>query len=101
MSNFSNIYIMSDILITLVLATGLAGAYYLYKMLRRPPGFPPGPPALPIIGSLPYLGRSDDQHEFFHTMQELAKKHGPVFSIALNHKYVFTRLQCTHLNNYS
>ena len=36
----------------------------IYKSTRKPEKFPPGPPRLPIIGSLPYIAvrnKPDDQ----------------------------------------
>ena len=43
---------MISILIVLIV---VLIAYVTYKGTERPPNFPPGPPRLPIIGSLPYI----------------------------------------------
>ena len=40
---------------------------------------PPGPPALPLIGSLPFLGSSDIRDP----LRKLASKYGDVFTIYL------------------
>ena len=40
---------------------------------------PPGPPALPLIGSLPFLGRSDIRE----ALKKMASKYGDVFTLYL------------------
>ena len=55
-------------------------AYLVYKSTRKPERFPPGPPKLPIVGSLPYL---ENATSFAHMMIGAAKKYGPVSGIFL------------------
>ena len=43
---------ITEILLTILLAIFL---HFLYKCFKRPDEFPPGPPHLPIIGSIPFL----------------------------------------------
>ena len=57
--------------------------YFFYKGTRKPEKFPPGPPKLPMIGSLPFLSKTGS---FSHTMIMMAKKYGPVSGIFLGSK---------------
>ena len=43
---------VTEIFLTILLAIFLQ---FLYKWFKRPDNFPPGPPHLPIIGSIPFL----------------------------------------------
>jgi hypothetical protein len=45
---------------------------------------PPGPPSLPLIGSLPFLGSSDIREP----LRKLANKYGDVFTIYLGSRRV-------------
>jgi len=58
-------------------------AYLIYKSSRKPEKFPPGPPKLPLIGSLPYLGTTGS---FAHSIIEVVQKYGPVAGIFLGSK---------------
>ena len=58
-------------------------AYLAYKSSRKPDRFPPGPPKLPIVGSLPYLGKTGS---FAHIIINVAKEYGPVSGIFLGKK---------------
>lgn len=51
----------------------------LYKALsfRRPKHIPPGPPAIPVLGSLPFINYKDFNRECIR----LAEKYGDVFSL--------------------
>ena len=52
-------------LITLIFLSVLT--FLVYKrMSKRPVNFPPGPPRLPLVGSIPYL-----KDDFFETMKDL------------------------------
>nr|DBA17015.1 TPA: hypothetical protein GDO54_002532 [Pyxicephalus adspersus] len=48
----------------------------VWRKFSRPKGFPPGPPALPILGNIL-------QMDFANPLQEFSKQYGPVFSIYL------------------
>ncbi|KAM3919275.1 vitamin D 25-hydroxylase [Leptodactylus fuscus] len=66
------------------LLTGLAALLLLILLIRhvlrqrRPPGFPPGPPGLPLIGNILALAR--DPHVY---MRRQSKLHGQIFSLDL------------------
>jgi hypothetical protein len=53
--------------------------YQLRKVGRRPAGYPPGPPTLPLIGNL-HLMPKEKGHLQFH---KWAEEYGPVYSLIL------------------
>ena len=63
---------------------GIAVFMLAYNYLRKEPwkALPPGPPALPLIGSLPFLGSSDIREP----LRKLASKYGDVFTLYLGPK---------------
>ena len=61
------------------IATILFILVYNYLMKQCWKNLPPGPPALPLIGSLPFLGSSDVREP----LRVLASKYGDVFTIYL------------------
>lgn len=54
----------------------------ILRIGRRPSGYPPGPPTIPILGNL-HLMPSRDAHLQF---QKWAKEYGPVYSLILGTK---------------
>ncbi|XP_066996064.2 methyl farnesoate epoxidase [Anabrus simplex] len=61
-----------------VLVSTAAVLYSLYTwMTMKPKNFPPGPPYLPIIGSIPFIPRK----HFYLSMDTLRKKYGPVVGL--------------------
>jgi hypothetical protein len=58
-------------------------AYWIYLRTRKPAKFPPGPPRLPVLGSLPFI---DVKGSFVHSMKYVAEKYGPVAGIFLGNK---------------
>jgi cytochrome P450 len=66
-------------------ATYFIVAYVVYKMLcRRNSKEPPSFPALPIVGSLPFLAKPKNLHVFF---AEKTKQYGTVFSFRAGSRY--------------
>ena len=55
---------------------------YVRKQSWR--GLPPGPPCLPLLGSLPFLGTSDLRV----SLKALQKKYGDVFTVYVGHSRV-------------
>ncbi len=49
-------------------------------LFRRPPGFPPGPPRLPLVGSLPFAVGGGKKPSLFHGSRDLVRKYGKVRS---------------------
>jgi hypothetical protein len=56
--------------------------YRLRKVGRRPAGYPPGPPTLPLIGNLHLMPKEKGHLQF----QKWADKYGPVYSLILGTK---------------
>ncbi|XP_075045027.1 cytochrome P450 2J4-like [Mixophyes fleayi] len=62
------------------LLLGLVLLVFLWwNKLSRPKGFPPGPPALPVLGNMLQM----DFTNLLKDLQEFSKVYGPVFSIYL------------------
>ncbi|XP_038067063.1 steroid 17-alpha-hydroxylase/17,20 lyase-like [Patiria miniata] len=57
----------------------------LYQNTRRPTGFPPGPPALPIIGNVLTFRSSEP---IYHIFGRLAEQYGRIFSLKLGSFWV-------------
>lgn len=57
-------------------------AHRLSKLGRRPAGYPPGPPTLPIIGNLHLMPKKKAHLQF----QKWAEEYGPVYSLILGTK---------------
>ncbi|MCJ1364843.1 hypothetical protein MMC16_003960 [Acarospora aff. strigata] len=62
---------------------GLAALALLFwcivRVGRRPPGYPPGPPTLPILGNIHQLPTKDAHLQF----QEWAREYGPIYSLII------------------
>ncbi|PSN69458.1 putative cytochrome P450 [Corynespora cassiicola Philippines] len=52
------------------------------QMGRRPKGYPPGPPTVPILGNLHLIPTKDSHLKF----EEWAKQYGPIYSLILGAK---------------
>ena len=52
---------------------------WFYLNTRKPKNFPPGPPRLPMIGSLPFIAGSGPRPSFLHGIIKQVKSHGPIF----------------------
>ncbi|EKG13898.1 Cytochrome P450 [Macrophomina phaseolina MS6] len=57
-------------------------AWRVSRIGRRPPGYPPGPPTLPILGNLHQIP-SENQHEQF---TKWSKVYGPIYSLMMGTK---------------
>ncbi|KNG45206.1 cytochrome p450 [Stemphylium lycopersici] len=66
----------------LVIALVAATLYRLGKVGRRPPGCPPGPPTLPILGNIHLIPKEKAYVQF----QKWAEEYGPVYSVILGTK---------------
>ncbi|CAO2652685.1 Nn.00g020960.m01.CDS01 [Neocucurbitaria sp. VM-36] len=74
---FTPLYAQAFIVIVVALI-----AYRLSKVGRRPAGYPPGPPTLPLIGNLHLMPKEKAYLQF----QKWAEEYGPVFSLMLGTK---------------
>ncbi|KAK8060326.1 cytochrome P450 [Apiospora saccharicola] len=66
----------------LFLPVFVALGYVLTKLLRigrRPPGYPPGPPTVPLLGNLHLVPKENPHLQ----MKKWAEEYGPVFSLML------------------
>ncbi len=53
--------------------------YVLVKRsMRKPDKFPPGPPKLPMVGSLPFAFGNGKTPSLFHGSRQLVRKYGKV-----------------------
>lgn len=68
--------------VALTLAACFLLAISLTSVGRRPRGYPPGPPTLPIIGNLHQMPRKNGHLQF----QKWAEEYGPIFSLILGTK---------------
>ncbi|XP_012851894.1 PREDICTED: premnaspirodiene oxygenase-like [Erythranthe guttata] len=57
--------------------------YIKYSLGKRTPPLPPGPRGIPILGYLPFIGRSNN---LFPKLTELGHKFGPIFKLNLGRK---------------
>ncbi|KAI1125555.1 cytochrome P450 [Nemania abortiva] len=71
-------------LIALALAVCVAGLWKIRKIGRRPKGYPPGPPTLPLIGNLHQMPKGNGHLQF----KKWAEEYGPVYSLILGAKVV-------------
>lgn len=67
-------YMNASLLTLLVLIV-----HRLSKVGRRPAGYPPGPPTLPLIGNLHLMPKEKGHLQF----QRWAEEYGPVYSLVL------------------
>jgi hypothetical protein len=68
--------------LTLALTSLALLLYRLSRIGRRPEGYPPGPPTLPIIGNLHLIPNKKAHLQF----QKWAEEYGPVYSLILGTK---------------
>ncbi|KAI1817110.1 cytochrome P450 [Poronia punctata] len=69
------------ITLTAVLSVTLIYLLSILPLGRRPRGFPPGPPTLPIIGNLHLMPSKPG--ETGQKFEEWARKYGPIYSVIL------------------
>ena len=51
---------------------------FLINWYRRPKKFPPGPRGFPLVGYLPFLGKTPER-----TVDKLSKKYGKIMSVRM------------------
>ena len=73
---------MSLALYTVLVALAVLLVHRLSKVGRRPAGYPPGPPTLPIIGNLHLMPKEKGHLQF----QKWSQEYGPVYSLILGTK---------------
>jgi len=66
---------LSIIFLIVAIAVTAQVVYWLSRIGRRPPGYPPGPPTLPVLGNLHQMPSKDGHLQ----LQEWAKEYGSVF----------------------
>jgi hypothetical protein len=73
---------MSLLLYVLAVALIALAVCRLSKIGRRPAGYPPGPPTLPLLGNLHLMPKEKAHLQF----QKWAEEYGPVYSLILGTK---------------
>ncbi|OAL31259.1 hypothetical protein AYO20_08314 [Fonsecaea nubica] len=63
----------------LAVAALIVGAIRLLSIGRRPKGYPPGPPTLPLLGNLHQMPTRDAHLQF----EKWAREYGPIYSLML------------------
>ena len=71
----------SEVLVTIFL---LILFRYLIKYFQRPPKYPPGPPSIPILGSLPFLPGSGTEK----FVSDYVASFGPVTGLIQGSYYI-------------
>ncbi|OAX81613.1 hypothetical protein ACJ72_04045 [Emergomyces africanus] len=73
---------MALLLLTILFGAFALALYRVCQIGRRLPGYPPGPPTLPLIGNLHQMPSQAPHLQF----QKWAKEYGPVYSLILGTK---------------
>ncbi|KAH8198291.1 hypothetical protein TruAng_007541 [Truncatella angustata] len=71
-----------SLIVVFLTAALVFSTYRLAKIGRRPKGYPPGPPTLPIIGNIHLIPKEKPHLQF----QKWAEEYGPVYSLILGTK---------------
>lgn len=56
---------------------------WFYRNTQKPANFPPGPPRLPLLGSLPFMKRAGHPFNLLHAWYYAAEKWGPLVGFYL------------------
>lgn len=73
---------MSVFIHTVLVSISALLIYHLNQVGRRPPGCPPGPPTLPLLGNLHLMPKTKRHLQF----QKWAEEYGPIYSLVLGTK---------------
>ncbi|XP_015919440.2 cytochrome P450 2F2-like [Parasteatoda tepidariorum] len=81
LNSICEIYSVTNVLLLIAMSAILCFLASFYK-IRRGKKLPPGPPMIPIFGSLPFLG--SEPHK---TLSKMRKKYGDIIGVYLGTKY--------------
>nr|QSD59127.1 CYP370A15 [Diaphanosoma celebensis]QST15067.1 CYP370A5 protein [Diaphanosoma celebensis] len=62
--------------------------FLLWRVSRRPDGFPPGPRGVPLLGYIPFVKRHDPVYPF-KAMMKLSEMYGPVVGFYMGPRQAF------------
>ncbi|GAB1318300.1 Fumitremorgin C synthase [Madurella fahalii] len=70
---------MASLYLSILITAAALAIFKLRNVGRRPEGYPPGPPTLPILGNLHQIPAKDSHVQF----KKWAEEYGPIYSLIL------------------